>query len=277
MKGGEAAKWVDEEMADTFLEEAQAFVRKNKRGPFFLYYALQQPHVPRTPHPRFVGKTDLGPRGDAIYEADWCVGELMKTLEEEGLTENTLIIFSSDNGPVLNDGYKDQAVERNGNHASWGPFRGGKYSLFQAGSRVPFIAVWPGQISPGISVALLSQIDLQASLEALVGAGTEEPAQSGLDSENHLNALFGKTDQGRESLVLQATGRTAFRSGDWSLIPPYDGPTVSANVNIELGNALKYQLYHLPSDPGETRNLASDFPEVLQELQTAYESIRWPE
>jgi arylsulfatase A-like enzyme len=201
----------------------------------------------------------------------------MKTLEEEGLTENTLIIFSSDNGPVLNDGYKDQAVERNGNHASWGPFRGGKYSLFQAGSRVPFIAVWPGQISPGISVALLSQIDLQASLEALVGAGTEEPAQSGLDSENHLNALFGKTDQGRESLVLQATGRTAFRSGDWSLIPPYDGPTVSANVNIELGNALKYQLYHLPSDPGETRNLASDFPEVLQELQTAYESIRWPE
>src|SRR5690606_37444061 len=107
MKGGKDALWVDEEMADTFLEKAQDYIREPKEEPFFLDYALQQPHVPRTPHPRFVGKSGMGPRGDAILEADWCVGELMKTLKEEGLLENTLVILSSDNGPVVNDGYYD--------------------------------------------------------------------------------------------------------------------------------------------------------------------------
>src|SRR5690606_12966672 len=102
---------------------------------FFLYYAFQQPHVPRTPHPRFVGSTDMGPRGDVIMEADAMIGEFIKTLEEEGLADNTLIIFSSDNGPVVDDGYEDRAVERLGTHTPWGPFRGGKYSLFEAGTR----------------------------------------------------------------------------------------------------------------------------------------------
>ena len=103
MKGGEAAKWSDVDMADHFLEKAQSYVKSHKEGPFFLYYAFQQPHVPRTPHPRFEGKSGMGPRGDVILEADWMVGEFMKTLEDEGLLENTLIIFTSDNGPVLNE------------------------------------------------------------------------------------------------------------------------------------------------------------------------------
>ena len=110
MKGGEAAKWVDTEMADHFLKKAKNYVKKHKEKPFFLYYALQQPHVPRTPHPRFVGKSGMGPRGDVILEADFMIGEFMKTLKEEGVLENTLIVFSSDNGPVLNDGYYDDAV-----------------------------------------------------------------------------------------------------------------------------------------------------------------------
>src|SRR3546814_17833272 len=90
---------------------------------------MHQPHVPRTPNPRFVGSTDMGPRGDVIAEADWCIGELIKTLEKEQLLENTLIIFTSDNGPVVNDGYEDQSVERLGNQKPGGPLRGGKYSL----------------------------------------------------------------------------------------------------------------------------------------------------
>src|SRR5690606_16234768 len=100
MKGGEKAKWVDEDMADNFLGKAQDYIKTHKNQPFFLYYALQQPHVPRTPNPRFVGSTTLGPRGDAIVEADWCIGQLIETLRNEGLLENTLIVLSSDNGPV---------------------------------------------------------------------------------------------------------------------------------------------------------------------------------
>ena len=144
MKGGEKAKWVDEKMADTFLEKAKQYVQQHKDGPFFLYYALQQPHVPRTPSERFVGLSGMGPRGDAILEADWCIGEFIKTLQDEGILDNTLIIFSSDNGPVLNDGYYDDAVEKLGNHTPWGPLRGGKYSLFEAGTRVPFVVYWNG-------------------------------------------------------------------------------------------------------------------------------------
>ncbi|MBC2839506.1 arylsulfatase [Robiginitalea sp. SC105] len=270
MKGGEAARWVDEDMADTFLEEARLFIgNRNPDQPFFLYYALQQPHVPRTPHPRFVGATGLGPRGDAIFEADWCVGQIMKALEEEGLSKHTLVIFSSDNGPVLNDGYRDQAVELNGDHSPWGPFRGGKYSLFEAGTRVPFIVSWPGTIEPGVSDALVSQMDLMASLAHLVGA--PDPAT---DSRNLWAALSGQSEAGRESLVLEALGRTAFRRGAWALIPPYDGSSVFTTVNIESGNAPETRLYHLDSDPGQTRNLAGDFPEIRDSLMVEYRRIR---
>jgi len=136
MKGGEKAKWVDEDMADNFLAKAQDYIKTHKQSPFFLYYAMQQPHVPRTPHSRFVGKSGMGPRGDVIVEADWNIGQLIQTLETEGILENTLIVFSSDNGPVLNDGYYDDAVEKLGNHKPSGNLRGGKYSLFEAGTRV---------------------------------------------------------------------------------------------------------------------------------------------
>ena len=272
MKGGQAARWVDEDMADTFLAEATDFVKDRREGPFFLYYALQQPHVPRTPHSRFVGKTGLGPRGDAIAEADWCIGELLKTLKDEGLLENTLVILSSDNGPVLNDGYVDQAVELNGSHTPWGPLRGGKYSLFQAGTRVPFIVSWPGTVVPGVSNALVSQVDLLASLARLAGAEV-----TGTDSQDMLDAFLGKSPTGRENLVLEATGRTAFRQGDWVLIPPHDGPAIAPQVNIELGNSPDYQLYHLTDDLGETRNLAGAEPEKLQEMIAAYQAVVYPE
>ena len=136
-------------MADYFFKEVVEYIIRNKNNPFFLFYSLQQPHVPRTPHPRFEGKSGMGPRGDVILEADWCIGELHKTLENEGILDNTLIIFSSDNGPVLNDGYYDDAVEKLGNHKPSGGLRGGKYSLFEAGTKVPFISYWKGKINPG--------------------------------------------------------------------------------------------------------------------------------
>src|SRR5690606_24434686 len=215
MKGGEKAKWVDEDMADAFLSKAQTFVRDHKSSPFFLYYAMQQPHVPRTPHPRFVGKTTMGPRGDVIVEADSCIGAFIQTLEEEGLLENTLIIFTSDNGPVLNDGYYDDAVEKVGDHHPWGPLRGGKYSLFEAGTRVPLVSFWKGKIEPAVSDALICQVDFLSSLANLVNSEIV-----GKDSQELLDVLLGKSEKGREELVIEATSRTALRKGEWVMIPP---------------------------------------------------------
>lgn len=270
MKGGESAKWSDVDMADHFLEKAQQYVKSQKDDrPFFLYYAMQQPHVPRTPHPRFVGKSGMGPRGDVILEADWCIGEFMKTLEEEGFMENTLIVFSSDNGPVLNDGYYDDAVEKLGDHTPAGPLRGGKYSLFEAGTRVPFITYWKGTIQPGVSDALVSQLDLFSSIASLVGSDLEGP-----DSQNLMNVLMGESKKGRDHLVLEATTRTAFRKGDWVMIPPYKGPAKNEKVNIELGNSSEYQLYNLSNDIGQKHNMAKENPEKLNEMVNAFKKIR---
>lgn len=269
MKGGENAKWVDENMADTFLGKAKQYVKQHKDEPFFLYYALQQPHVPRTPNERFTGLSGMGPRGDAIVEADWCIGEFIKTLREEGILDNTLIIFSSDNGPVLNDGYYDDAVEKLGNHTPWGPLRGGKYSLFEAGTRVPLIVYWKGKVSPLVSDAMVSQIDILSSLAKLAGSNKRSR-----DSKDLLDVFMGKTQKGREELVLEATSRTALRKGDWAMIPPYNGPALNTSVNIELGNSSEFQLYNLSGDIGQQKNLAKENPEKLQEMIETFKQIR---
>ena len=269
MKGGKKALWKDEEMADHFLEKAREFVIDNKNQPFFLYYAMQQPHVPRTPNPRFAGTTGLGPRGDAIAEADWCVGEFLKTLEDNQLLENTLIIFTSDNGPVVNDGYYDDAVEKLGKHTPSGPLRGGKYSLYEAGTRIPFITFWKGTIRPGVSDALVCQIDLMASIAALTGQN-----YTGKDSQNLLDVFLGKSDKGRESLVLEASGRTALRQGNWVLIPPYKGPAINKNVNIELGNSSDYQLYDLTKDLSQQHNVAKENEGRVKSMTQILENIQ---
>lgn len=269
MKGGEKAKWSDIDMADHFLAKAKAYVKEHKNEPFFLYYAMQQPHVPRTPHTRFIGATGMGPRGDVIAEADWCIGEFMKTLEEEGLLENTLIVFSSDNGPVLNDGYFDDAVEKLGNHKPAGPLRGGKYSLFEAGTRVPFSVYWKGKIEPTVSDALVCQMDLLTSLAKLTGSDVQTD-----DSKELLDVFLGKSQQGREQLIIEATSRTALRKGDWIMIPPYNKPAVNKKVNIELGNSKEYQLYNLKEDVGQQNNLASSDTLKLQELVELFEKER---
>jgi arylsulfatase A-like enzyme len=192
----------------------------------------------------------------------------MEVLKAEGLLENTLIILSSDNGPVLNDGYEDQAVALNGNHTPAGVLRGGKYSLFEAGTRVPLLVSWPGKVLPGVNNALVSQVDFLASLAHLTGFDVETT-----DSQDLLDVFLGKSDTGRENLVLEAMGRTAFRQGDWVLIPPYEGPAIQPNVQIELGNYPNYQLYNLAEDLGQTQNLADTQPEKLKEMQAAYAKI----
>jgi arylsulfatase A-like enzyme len=269
VSGGASANWSDVDLADDFLAKAQTYVKTHKDNPFFLYYALNQPHVPRTPNPRFVGKSGMGPRGDVILEADYCVGEIIKTIKEEGVLDNTLIVFSSDNGPVLNDGYFDDAVEKLGNHKPNGPLRGGKYSLLEAGTRVPFFTYWKGQIKPLVSDALVCQIDLLESIAKLVNVDVKNT-----DSQELLDVFIGKSAKGRTSLVIEANTKTAFRQGDWMMIPPYPGDSILEEVNIEMGNDKEFQLYNLKKDIGQKNNLAKAQPKKLKELIKNFELIR---
>lgn len=269
MKGGKSALWVDEDMADTFLEKATDFVKKNKEKPFFLYYALHQPHVPRVPNARFAGKSSLGPRGDVILEADWCVGEFLKTLDEMGLSENTIVVFSSDNGPVLDDGYKDQAIEKLGNHKPAGPLRGGKYSSYDGGTHVAFMIRWPGHIKPGDSDALVCQMDFYASFAAMLGLENKTR-----DGQNTLKALLGKSKKGRELLLLEATGdNVLLREGDWIYIPPmvHQGYCVPPT---EPGRMKAPQLFNVKQDVGQKNNLSEKYPKRVAQMGGKIKEIR---
>ena len=268
-RGGKSALFIDENMSDDFLKESIKFVNTHKDEPFFLFYSLHQPHVPRVPHPRFAGKSGLGARGDVILEADWAVGQFLDELDKLGLAENTIVVFSSDNGPVLDDGYHDEAVTKIGNHTPKGGLRGGKYSLFDAGTHVPFMVRWPAKIAPGISDALVCQIDLMASFSALTKQVSTAP-----DSENILDALIGKSNVGRKSLVLGQSDITSYRKGDYVLIPPHKGRAVYEWVNIETGRDTLMQLYHLKKDKNQQHNLANQHPEMVDEMLKEIEAIR---
>lgn len=271
MSGGKSARWLDETMADTFTDEAVGFLERHRSAPFFLYFALHDPHVPRIPHPRFVGKSGLGPRGDAIVQADACVERLVAALDRLGLARRTLVLLTSDNGAVVDDGYKDEAVERLGSHLPNGPWRGGKYSKFEGGTRVPLIVRWPGVVRPGVSGALVGQVDFIASMAGLLG--TEIPGGSAGDSENHLAALLGRTTQGRSELVEHAGG-LGLRAGNWKYIEPADGVAVDRNTNTELANSREPQLYDLANDPGERQNLARELPERTATMAERLRAIR---
>ncbi|MBA3439501.1 MAG: arylsulfatase, partial [Pyrinomonadaceae bacterium] len=271
MTGGRAALWKDEEMADVFTNKAVSFIEQHSKQPFFLYFATHDPHVPRRPHPRFVGKTRMGPRGDAIMQADWSIGEILAALDRLKLSRNTLVILTSDNGPVVDDGYKDDAVTKLGNHKPAGPLRGGKYSNFEGGTRVPFIVRWPGRVMRGVSDALVSQVDLLASFAALTGQ--RMTAADAPDSQNVLAALLGKSPIGREHLVEQADA-LSLRQGQWKYIEPSRGPKVNIATNTELGNDPADQLYGLGADLGETQNVAAKHPEKVKEMKALLQKIK---
>lgn len=271
MTGGASARWVDEDMADVFVDRAVDFLRRHRQQRFFLYFASHDIHVPRLPHPRFAGSTGMGPRGDAIAQLDWCVGRILDTLAELELERDTLVVFTSDNGPVVNDGYRDEAVARLGDHRPAGPFRGGKYSIFEAGTRVPLLVRWPGRVTPGVSGAVFSQVDLLASLARLCNvplADADAP-----DSLNHLDALLGGDPAGREH-VVQHAGTLALRVGRHKFIAPGRGAAYHRQVDIELGNDPAPQLYDLVADPGETRNLAQQEPELTAAMAARLQALR---
>lgn len=266
MKGGEKAKWVDEDMADYFVGKVKKYIDElDADKPFFLYYGLHEPHVPRAPHSRFVGSTTLGPRGDAVVEGDWCVGEVLAYLEEKGLMENTIVIFTSDNGPVVNDGYADFSEEMLGDHDPRGGTRGGKYSLYDGGTHIPLIIYWKDHIEPKVSDALVCQMDFFASFGKLIGAKVPE----GLDSQEHLAAFFGEDELGRENLIHEAEHRLGYRTRTHCLIPPYDGPKTNKTLN-ELGNLEDWALYDMSKDLGEQNDIAAENPELVEKLKAEF-------
>jgi arylsulfatase A-like enzyme len=271
MDGGKAALWTDENMADVFTSKALAFMQEHRAQPFFLYFAVHDPHVPRVPHPRFVGATTMGPRGDAIVQADWCVGEILNALDRLDLTNRTVVIVTSDNGPVVDDGYQDDAAARLGSHKPAGPYRGGKYSNFEGGTRIPFIVRWPGHVAAGVSNALISEVDLLASL-ATLSAQKLAPGD-GPDSVDVLPALLGQSRKGRTELIEEAGG-LALRQGPWKYIEPNNKAKVNAQTNTELGNDSSAQLYNLAADPGESRNLAAQHPAKVRTMAARLAEIR---
>ncbi len=271
MSGGKAARWVDEEIADVITRKAIAFMERNRSRPFFLYFATHDIHVPRVPHPRFVGKSGLGPRGDAILEFDWSAGEILKALDRLGLARETLVILTSDNGPVVDDGYRDQAVELLDGHKPAGPLRGGKYSAFDAGTRVAFIVRWPGHVKAGTSEALVGQIDFLSSFAALTGRKLD--AEAAPDSFDVLPALLGRTKIGRDHIVEHA-GALSLIKGQWKYIEPNSGAKFNKNTGTEMGNDPEPQLYNLAEDIGEKRNLAAQHPERVSELANDLKRIR---
>jgi arylsulfatase A-like enzyme len=271
MSGGKAARWVDEDMADVITQKAVAFVEQNREQPFFLFFSTHDIHVPRVPHPRFVGKTGMGARGDALVQFDWCVGEVLNALDRLKLADDTLVILSSDNGPVIDDGYQDEAVAKLGDHKPAGPYRGGKYSTFEGGTRVPFLVRWPAKVKPGVSAAFVCQIDLLASLSTLTGqtlADGDAP-----DSTDVLPALLGESPQGRTELIEHARG-LSLRDGQWKYIEPTKGPKVSANTNTELGGAPEGQLFDLATDLGERKNLVAEHPDRAAKMRARIQELR---
>ena len=273
MYGGKSAIWVDEDIADTITGKAVKFIEDNKDVPFFLYFSPYDIHVPRVPHKRFVGKSGMGPRGDAILEFDWSVGEIVKAIENLKLSRKTMIIVSSDNGPVLDDAYKDDAVEKLGDHKPAGPLRGGKYSAFEGGTRVVFIVRWKKKIKSGVSDALVSQVDLLASFAALTGQTLS--AGDAPDSFDQLKTLLGISKTGRDWIIEQSlNNRLSIIKGDWKYIEPGPGPKIDAESNIETGNDPLPQLYNLKKDIGERNNVASENQSILMELADLLKKIK---
>lgn len=281
--GGKAAMWNDETMTQVMVDRSKAYLTANKTQPFFLFLALHHNHVPRVPHPDFVGKSGSGLRGDHTLELDWAVGEVMRTLDELGLRENTLVIFSSDNGPVYNDGYEDGAIEDANGHKANGILRGGKYTAYEGGTRVPFIVSWPKAVVPGrVSDAVYSQVDLVASLAALVGV--ELPEGIGFDSLNRLETLLGRNDHDRPHVLQQGAGADFYgiRRGDWKLIPASTRPAFAVMKHNSRTNPLSTPmpaatvdyLYNLAIDPSESTNLAADYPEIVAELKALLDQVK---
>lgn len=279
MKGGHSARFKDEELATKVVAKSVEYIEKHKDEPFFLSVGLFEPHVPRVAEPPFVGTSGCGVRGDVIHQVDWQVGEIMKTLERLNLAKNTIIIFSSDNGPIIFDGYFDHAAEDLNGHQPAGGLRGWKYLVYEGGCRVPFIVSWPGHIQPRVSNQMISLVDIYATVAKI--AGEEYPAAAAPDSLDLSSVVLGKTDKNlRDHTVLHGIGGLAIRKGDWKYIPASAGATGmgsganAADERFAAATIPEPLLFNLAEDPKEEKNIIEKNPEKAAELAKELEAIK---
>ncbi len=279
--GGQSAWWSDQNMGMDILDRSRTFIEESTNDPFFLFMSMHQNHVPRVPHPQFEGASATGLRGDHVVELDYIVGQVVETLDNLGIREETLVIFTSDNGPVFQDSYYDGAIELAQGHLANGPFRGGKYHVYEGGTRMPTITNWPGVITPGeVSDVVMSQVDLLASLAALVGV--EIPAEVELDSKEHHSAWLGREADDRDYVIQHGIGMYAIRKGDWKLILAGDTPQwvdhrhnhYQNPVSTPLPPSDKHSLFNLIDDPGESVNLVDEYPGKVEELLGFFYEIK---
>jgi arylsulfatase A-like enzyme len=266
-----------------FLEKSRAWltaqVKRAPEQPFFLYHATQAAHLPSFAAPRFQGATKAGPHGDFIAELDFVVGELLATLEQLGVADNTLVVFSSDNGPETTAVVHMRAEQ---GHDPASPWRGMKRDDWEGGHRVPLIVRWPGRAAPGVDDRTVCLTDLLATCAALTGV--KLPRDAGEDSFSFLPALTGADDgRPRRAFTLHQTIKSdlAIRRGDWKYLDHRD----SGGNGYEKGELVPFalpdtaptapgQLYDLRNDPGERRNLYFERPEIAKELKALLEETK---
>jgi len=278
MKGGKSARFKDEELASTVVGKSVEFIEQHKNAPFFLSVGLFEPHVPRVAEKPFVGTSGCGVRGDVIRQIDWEVGEIMKALDRLNLATNTLVIFSSDNGPILFDGYYDRSVEDLNGHQPTAGLRGWKYLTFEGGCRVPFIARWPQRIKPRVSDQFFSLVDIYATVATLIGHNL--PPNAAPDSLDLSSVLLGTTNENvRDHTVLHGIGGLALRQGDWKFIPATAGAAGmgsganAGDARFAAATIPEPLLFNLADDPNEMADVFAQHPQKAGELAERLKAI----
>lgn len=247
----------------TYTSKAVNFITENRDKPFFLYLAHNMPHVPLYASPAFEGKSQRGLYGDVIQEIDWSVGQVVKALRESGLDKNTLVIFTSDNGP-----WRQFDIEG----GSAGPLRYGKGTTFEGGQRIPGVAYWPGKIKSGsVYNDLALQLDIFPTILNIAGIGTSDLTNP-LDGEDISPVLLGKGHRRGDEFVYFNNGKIeAYRKGDWKIHFPTKEETF---LGLSIFKGTDSLLVNLKTDPGEQNNLIQSFPAKKQELLQALKAYK---
>ena len=261
------------QLTQTYTKRATDFIRKNKNHPFFLYLAHSMVHVPIAASPAFRGKSKEGLFGDVMTEIDWSVGEVMRTLNENGLAKNTIVIFTSDNGPWLNFG----------DHAgNTGGLREGKGTSWEGGQREPCIMRWPGKIPTGtVCNKIAATIDLFPTIAKICGASTPE---NKIDGVNILPLLLnepGANPRDELAYYYHTNSLEGIRKGEWKLVFPHPSQTYKKDLPGKDGFPGKTStvqvpmaLYNLRTDPGETEDVQLQHPEVVKQLEALGDDYR---
>jgi arylsulfatase A-like enzyme len=273
-----------EEVDMVFLQKSQAFLeqhqKNNPKKPFFLLHSMNAVHLPSFAARRFQGSTKAGPHGDFIHELDEIVGELMKTLKRLGLDKNTVVMFSSDNGPETTTALH---MRTDYSHDGARPWRGVKRDQWEGGHRVPFIVRWPGKIAPGSkSEQTVCLTDVMATCAAITGVAL--PDNAAQDSFDLLPILRGEKSAGEArpyTLHQTISLALAIRKGPWKYLDHkgsggnnYDNPQLKRYALPDTAPDAPGQLYNLETDPGETTNLYFKHPEIVKELKALLESSK---